>query len=388
MAPNNVVIVGAGVVGLSTAFALATRQVPVTIFDPFPGQGASHVAAGMIAPITEATYGEESLVSFSVESMRRWPGFAQAVARHTELDCGLDTAGTLSIALDANDRSLLRAQVPLYEQTGLSVTWHTSDSARELEPLLSPNVRGGLEAQSDIQVDNRRLLSALSDALRGLGVRFVRERVTGLGVEGGRVTGVTSNARFTGCECVVIATGYDVASIQGIPSGDVITLRPVKGQILRLFQRDPALRLSRTVRALVAGTPVYLVPRASGQVVIGATVEEQGPSHHATAGAIYGLLRDAISVVPSIAEAQLQHVDVGLRPAALDNAPVLGPANCEGLIYALGCYRHGILFSPLVAESIAEFVVSGSLPSIAEPFRPGRLLPRHPDGLQRATTTQ
>ena len=374
---KEIVVVGAGVIGLTTAFALTQRGHTVTIFDPFPGRGASFVAAGMIAPMTEAGHGEESLIALSLEAARRWPAHAHEIDSRTSYHVGLNRSGTLLVAFDANDRARIRSMLPLYEALGLASEWHGSGSLRALEPLLAPGVRGGIEAPGDIQVDNRQLLSSLTDALRRAGVHIVRERVTGVLSNGAKTTGVATPHQRYDASTVVLCAGYDVSGIEGLPVHDEIVIRPVKGQILRLFQRDPRLRLRFSVRALVAGSAIYLVPRSSGKVVVGATVEEQGVSFSATAGAAYSLLRDAINVVPAIAEAEIEGFEVGLRPATRDNAPIIGASSLEGLAYALGGYRHGVLLSPVVADCIVELIESGTVPEIAWPFSPERFRVHH-----------
>ncbi len=368
---------GAGVIGLTTAFALVQRGHSVTIFDPFPGRGASFVAAGMIAPMTEASHGEDSLIALSLEAARRWPAHAESIESQSSYRVGLNRAGTLLVALDANDRAEVRSMLPLYETLGLSATWHAGGSVREIEPLLAAGVRGGIEAPDDIQVDNRRLLSSLADVLTRAGVSIVRERVVAVLSNGTRVTGVATTSQRHVASTVILCTGYDLAGIEGIPVHDEIVMRPVKGQILRLFQGDPRLRLRYSVRAIVAGSSIYLVPRSSGKVVVGATVEEQGVSYSTTAGAAYSLLRDAINVVPAIAEAEIEGFEVGLRPATRDNEPVIGASSLEGLSYALGGYRHGVLLSPVVADCIVELVELGAVPEIAWPFSPERFRVHH-----------
>lgn len=364
-------------IGLTTAFALKQRGHDVTVFDPFPGGGASYVAAGLIAPITEAGHGEDTLAEFSFEAARMWPEHARNIEERTSYRVGLNRAGTLFVAFNVNDRDQIHALLPLYQSLGLTPEWHGSGPVRVKEPLLAPKVHGGLEVPGDVQVDNRQLLSSLTDALTRAGVNFIRERVLKVLSNGSRASGVASSNQHYVAETVVLCTGYDIAGMEGIPVHDEIVLRPVKGQILRLFQHDEDLRLHYNVRALVSGSSIYIVPRSSGKVVVGATVEEQGVSFSTTAGAAYRLLRDAISIVPAIAEAEVESFEAGLRPATRDNAPVIGAAALDGLVYALGGYRHGVLFSPLVAECVANLIETGECPKIAWPFSPDRFRVHH-----------
>ncbi len=367
---SEIVIVGAGVIGLATAFELATAGHSVTLVDPFPGRGASFVAAGMLAPVTEALYQEPGLAAFSMAASAQWEIFARQLGSATALALGYERTGTIYVAGDRNDRTLLQAQLPLYRELDDRTQWFDHEELREMEPLLAPQVRGGIYAPHDYQVDNRRLLSALSDALGSLRVQIRRERVERVVLDASGVTGIITERLQIASTTVVIAAGVHSGSISDLPVLDRPTLRPVKGQILRLFQRDPALRPSKTVRALVGGRPVYCVPRADGQIVIGATVEERSEVTRATAGGIHQLLDDALTVLPSLSEAELLGAEVGFRPATMDHAPFIGPSATTGLLYATGHFRHGVLFAPLTAQAIREYIDQGSLPSVVEPFRP------------------
>lgn len=369
MAKPETVIIGGGVIGLACAFVLALDDNAVTVVDPFVGRGASYVAAGMIAPLTEATYGEEPLVGLTIAAAGAWPAFSELLGRHTPLHPGYERAGTLVVAADNNDHAALRAQLPFYERLGLAALSRTASELRSEEPLLSPSVRGGYFAPHDVQVDNRRLVSALFDAAARNGVGIRPERVRSLRVSGDVVSGVETERGMIAADRVVVATGHDLDWLSD-QANDVPRIRPVKGQILRLHQHEPSLRLRRTVRGLVNGSPIYLVPRSTGQVVVGATVEEQGRSLAPTADACYRLLRDATALVPSIAEAEFLGLDVGLRPATANNMPLVGASNCAGLYYALGHYRHGVLLAPISANAIAELLRTGRLPEVMMPFSP------------------
>jgi glycine oxidase len=164
---------------------------------------------------------------------------------------------------------------------------------------------------------------------------------------------------------VVVATGAWAGQLRGVPA---LPVRPVKGQILRLDPgRLPSPRL--TVRAFTRGSEIYLVPRESGrEVVVGATVEEQGFDDRATAGGVYELLRDARSVLPMTAEYALAETSVGWRPGTPDNAPILGGCGIEGLVLATGHYRNGVLLTPITADVISNLVLTGELGEVARPF--------------------
>jgi len=230
---------------------------------------------------------------------------------------------------------------------------------RKLEPFLAPDVRGGVLFAGDWSVDNRRYAAALGEAMRAAGVRTVRDRVVEVRARDGTARGVrlagASGTDTADCATVVVAAGSWSAGVAGLPDPLRSAIRPVKGQLLRLRLPDgmpPVLR--HTVRATVRGAEVYLVPRADGEMIVGATSEERGPDLTVTAGAVHDLLHDAMSVLPVTSELILAETCVGLRPGTADNGPIVGESGVPGLFVAAGHYRNGILMSPVTADAIVS----------------------------------
>ncbi|MFF1786618.1 glycine oxidase ThiO [Kitasatospora sp. NPDC058243] len=375
----DVLVIGGGIIGLAVAWRAAQRGLRnIVVVDPSPGGGAAGVAAGMLAPVTELQYGEEPLLRLGMASNQRYGDFA---AELTEASGGLDTGyrrcGTIAVALDSDDREELRELHAFHQRLGLDSAWLTGREARRLEPMLAPGVRGGLHVADDHQVDPRRLLTALVAACELAGVVVHRAEAVGLLVEGGRAVGARLGTGETRrADQVVLAAGPHSHRLPGLPEGVLPAVRPVKGQILRL--RIPeAYRpfLSRNVRAVVRGQHLYLVPRENGELVIGATTEEQGYDTTVTAGGVYELLRDAHELVPGITELPLLETSAGLRPGSPDNAPLLGPTALPGLVAATGHYRNGVLLTPVTADLLAEYLATGELPELAQPFTPTRFSP-------------
>ncbi|MFD7577625.1 glycine oxidase ThiO [Kitasatospora sp. NPDC059811] len=375
----DVLVIGGGIIGLAVAWRAAQRGLRnIVVVDPSPGGGAAGVAAGMLAPVTELQYGEEPLLRLGMASNQRYGDFA---AELTEASGGLDTGyrrcGTIAVALDSDDREELRELHAFHQRLGLDSSWLTGREARRLEPMLAPGVRGGLHVADDHQVDPRRLLTALVAACELAGVVVHRAEAVGLLVEGGRAVGARLGTGETPrADQVVLAAGPHSHRLPGLPEGVLPAVRPVKGQILRL--RIPeAYRpfLSRNVRAVVRGQHLYLVPRENGELVIGATTEEQGYDTTVTAGGVYELLRDAHELVPGITELPLLETSAGLRPGSPDNAPLLGPTALPGLVAATGHYRNGVLLTPVTADLLAEYLATGELPELAQPFTPTRFSP-------------
>jgi glycine oxidase len=370
-----VAVVGAGVIGLAVAWRAAQRGLRVTVVAPdrIPGT-ASDVAAGMLTPATEAAFGEEPLMRFGALSRDRYPAFAAELEAETGLPSGLRTAGTLQVAFDADDLARLAETRDLLDRLGLATERLTGRACRELEPMLAPGVRGGFLAPDDHAVDPRLLTAALRAALRGRGVRTVREPAAAVLTADGRVRGVrTASGADVPADRVVLAAGVWTSDIGGLPGGVVPPLRPVKGQVLRLLlpDGDPPL-VTRTVRGLVRGAPVYLVPRDGREVVLGATQEEMGADLRPTAGGMWELLRDAHALVPGVSELEVAETRVGLRPGSPDNEPLLGPTAVPGLHLAAGHFRHGVLLTPATADALADALTGGVLPDYARRFSAGR----------------
>ncbi|MGY3201141.1 glycine oxidase ThiO [Streptomyces sp. TE5632] len=370
----DVLVVGGGVIGLVTAWRSAQRGLATTVLDPEPGGGAAQVAAGMLAAVTELHYGEQTLLGLNLASALRYPDFAAELTEATGHDLGYRRCGTLAVALDADDRTHLRELHVLQQQSGLDAQWLSGRECRRLEPMLAPGVRGGLRVDGDHQIDPRRLAAALVTACERAGVVLHRAWADRLTVSGERATGVVTadGAELTAGQ-VVLAGGSLSGRLAGVPADLLPPVRPVKGQVLRLAMPDRfGPFLSRTVRAVVRGSQVYLVPRESGELVIGATSEEQGWDTTVTAGGVYELLRDAHELVPGITELPLTETRAGLRPGTPDNAPLLGPSGLEGLVLATGHHRNGVLLTPVTGDALAEFLATGELPAQARPFTPRR----------------
>ncbi|MCX5196807.1 glycine oxidase ThiO [Streptomyces sp. NBC_00249] len=372
---SDVLVIGGGIIGLVTAWRAARRGLRTALADPEPGGGAAQVAAGMLAAVTELHYGEETLLGLNVASAERYPQFAAELAEASGgMDLGYRSCGTLAVALDADDRLHLRELHALQRRCGLESEWLTGRECRRLEPMLAPGVRGGLRVDGDHQVDPRRLAAALLAACERAGVAVHRTRAERLLTTADRAVGAAlEDGTQLRADQVVLAAGSLSGRLAGVPPEVAVPVRPVKGQVLRLAV--PAAYgpfLSRTVRAVVRGSHVYLVPRENGELVVGATSEELGWDTTVTAGGVYELLRDAHELVPGITELPLVETRAGLRPGSPDNAPLLGPTELPGLHLATGHYRNGVLLTPLTGDVMGELLATGVVPEIARPFSPRR----------------
>jgi glycine oxidase len=372
----DVVVAGGGVIGTAIAWRAAAAGLGVILVDPGRGDAASQVAAGMLAPVSEALFGEGALLKINLLAVRRFPSFAAELEELTGCEVGLRREGTLAIAYDPGDYAALMRLTAYRRSAGLDAQELDSRACRELEDFLTPDVHGGVLFPGDWSVDNRRYAAALRQAMTAAGVRTVRDRVTEVRLGDGRARGVRlAGGGEIGSGQVVVAAGSWTGSVAGLPAGLRTVVRPVKGQLLRL--RHPAgipPVISHTIRATVRGADVYLVPRADGEVVVGATQEERGADRTVTAGAVHDLLRDAMSVLPVISELILAETCAGLRPGTPNNGPVVGGAGADGLLLATGHYRNGILMSPVTADAIVACLTGRPPAREWEPFTPGRFI--------------
>jgi glycine oxidase len=365
-----VTVVGAGVIGLCCAWRAAAAGRAVTVLDPDPASGASWVAGGMLAPVTEAWPGEELLLELGTAAVRRWPSFAEELGTAAGRSAGLRTEGTVVAATGAGDRDELDALARHLTGLGRAADRLSGRELRRLEPALGPDVRGGLSVPDDLAVDNRVLLAALRVAGERAGVRFVAEAALAVLDDGERVTGVRTAGGVQRAEQVLIAAGAHSAGLHPALRGLV---RPVKGEVLRLAHRTGALPPpSRTVRALVDGRPVYAVPRDGGGLVIGATQAEQGFDTDVTVGGVRDLLRDAERVLPGIAEYALVETAAGLRPGSPDNLPLIGAPGPDGLLVATGHHRNGMLLAPITADAVLALLAGARVPGPVRAADPRR----------------
>ena len=370
----DIVIAGGGVIGTAIAWRAAAAGLDVVLVDPDRGDAASLVAAGMLAPVSEALFGEGALLRVNLLAVRRFGSFAAELEEAAGHQVGLRREGTLAVAYDPDDHAALMRLTAFRRSAGLAAEELDSRACRALEPFLAPDVHGGVRFGGDWSVDNRRYAAALGEAARAAKVRVVRDRVTDALVRDGRARGVRlADGGDIGSAWVVIAAGCWSSAVGGLPHALRGAVRPVKGQLLRL--RHPASMppvITRTIRATVRGTDIYLVPRAGGELSVGATQEERGPDQTVTAGAVHDLLHDAMSVLPVTSELILAETCAGLRPGTPDNGPVVGACGPDGLLLASGHYRNGILMSPVTADAVVAMLTGGSPAPEWEPFTPQR----------------
>jgi glycine oxidase len=419
----DVVFVGGGVIGLACAWRAAQRGARVAVLERGePPAGATNVAAGMLAPVGELTFGERELLEMTLASGALWADFAPEVEAAGGEETGFRQCGALHIALDRDEAGELRRHHDLQRELGLEAEWLTPRRCRELEPGLVPTFVGGVLAGGEASVDPRRLAFALAAALRAAGgeLRTGAEVVDGLW-DGDRLVGVRTappapapadvdachpqgdKRRAAGAnppdacppyvdkrrggslgagvtdevyaDAVVLCNGAWSGQTAWLPEEARLPVRPVKGEVIELRPREgepaPAGRI-------IASERVYLVPRPDGRVVVGATQEERGFDTVVTAGGVHELLREAYRVLPDVAEMEFAGAIAGLRPGTPDNLPIVGRGVVDGLLLATGHFRNGILLAPLTANAIAATLAGTEPPAAIAAAAPARFGPPEP----------
>jgi glycine oxidase len=365
----DVVVIGGGVIGLSVARALAQKRVGnILILERGQlGREASFAAAGMLAPQAEAN-SDDAFFRLCCRSRDLYPTFAAQLLEATGLDVEFDTTGTLYCAFTEHDRAEIEKRFAWQRRFGLSVEQLTSSEARELEPNLSDNLLGALKFPLDTQVENRKLLRALIATNEKLGVKCVEQTpVASLRVERGRVAGVTTAAEFLSARNVVIASGAWASFIEIENAAPHVRIEPVRGQML-CFDSKPAL-----AHHVIYSPRGYVVPRRDGRLLAGSTTEEAGFAKEVTTSGREAIRNHALEIVPGIANLPLVDSWAGLRPRAPDNLPVLGKSReTDGLFFAAGHYRNGILLAPLTGELLAGLIADNVVAEELHTFAPER----------------
>jgi glycine oxidase len=353
-----VVILGGGVIGLSIAFELASTAANCTLVDPSPGRGSSWAAAGMLSRAAEVAPGEDAMLADLAQAATLWPEFARRIEHGGVSAVGYAESGSILVGLTASDAREAARFVTMATSVGVRVEPLATGHLAELVPGLVEGPRAAWSLPGDHSVDNRRLVEGLLASIKAQGVTIVEDRCVRVTREPNGVRCTLAHQGDLVSDRVVLATGA-LPSPPGLEELDLPHIRPVRGATLRLTARPGVVLPRRTIRAIVQGVHCYLVPRSNGELVVGATSEEQGYEEIARAGGVFQLLDAARSIFPGIDELALEEVAVGLRPATADHVPFVGALRDSRIVAALGHYRNGILLAPLTARRAIEALGAG-----------------------------
>jgi glycine oxidase len=346
-ADADLLVLGGGIAGLTTALAAAERQLSVIVIDsPRPG-AASRAAAGMLAPSVEEV--PDTMFGAAIAARDFYPSFVEALRARTGIEVPLDRQGILQLATEAEVERLRASQ-------SAATTWLDETALRQLEPAFDGQP-GAILHPLDGAVDNVVLMDALDRAVDAVpDIKRVAAEV--LSVDSDQPSALTrTRGRFFATR-LVIATGAWAGGTPGLPRR--LPVRPVRGQLLRLAQCP--------IRHVTYGGGGYLVPRGA-TVLIGATTEEAGFENETSLAGLAALRHIAARAVPALGGAVVADHWAGLRPMSLDGYPILGPdPDSPALVYACGFSRNGILFAPWAATRLADVLVGSDVTEL-DPFR-------------------
>lgn len=359
-------MVGGGLAGLSAAWALAREGAEVVVLDAGGERPpAAAVAAGMVAPVGEVSWGEERQLPAALAAARAWPDFARELGAEAGVEVPYRRCGSIQVALDRDEAGELDRRHRLHQRLGLEARVLLPSECRQLEPGLATAVTGGVEVPGEAEVDPRALLDALRAAAGSAGARLFPGRVRTVDPGSGRIE--LEDGDSLDCEGVVLAAGA-WAGPESLGGEMRLPVRPVAGEILRLRARPDAMPCQR----IIVTERLYIVPRKSGEVVVGATVEERGFDLGVSAGGVHELLREAYRTVPELVELEFVEAAAGLRPGTPDNAPIIGAVAGGPVIAVCGLYRHGVLLAPLLGPAVAALAGGGEVPAELEGLGPER----------------
>ncbi|HEY3250834.1 MAG TPA: glycine oxidase ThiO [Ignavibacteria bacterium] len=366
---NKILIIGGGIIGLSVGWQLAKKGFDVEILErDKAGKSSSYAAAGMLAPQAEMGFEDIDLFYLCRKSLELYPQFVNELYEDGGIKVEVEKTGCILPGFDRDHWERLRRLYDFREKIGLPVVWLSGSEAREVEPFLSPKCTGAIWVEDDSQINNRRLLEALRKAYLNKGGKLYEDHtVEKINIENGKVKGAHFHGIDVNYDSVIIAAGAWSKQIDGLPENLLPPVRPVKGQIINL-RLNESCKLTKVVRAPDA----YLLPKSDGRLVVGASNEEMGYDLNPTAGEIFRMLERAWEAVPSIYDLPIESIEVGLRPGSRDHQPIVGDCDVEGLYFATGHYRNGILLAPITAYELSNWIVSGNKSETLDNFQLSR----------------
>lgn len=359
---RDVIVIGGGAVGLATARELRRRGLAVTLLERAEtGRAASWASAGIVSdPV-----GPSDAPGFQLEALSRrlWPTFAAEIQAESGIDPEFRETGCLIPAFNDNDAAGLARAV----QSGLipGGSFLEERALRDAEPALGPAVTAAAWRPGG-NVENRRLCRALDLAARRAGVEIrAGAEVRSIAYHGDHVVGVNLVDERLSADLVVVAAGAWSGALEGCRP--VVPVVPQRGQILALDRGSVTLKQV----ILTPGDP-YLVPRADGRIVIGATREMAGWDPRPTAGGVASLLDAAMRVVPDLRACSINEIWTGFRPLSADGIPIIGPGEASGLFFVTGHGPSGIGPLPGSVALLAATIFGDEPPIAPERFSPLR----------------
>jgi len=368
-------IIGGGIIGVSSALALAEAGLRVAVFDrQEPGREASWAAAGMLSPAPHLP-GDEPLVALARESLRLYPEFISSIEAASRKRANYKKAGAMDLFFGADAPQECDRYVESCQSLGLQVESISATEARRRESVIASTARAAAFFPDEAAVEPRALMEAAIEAAQARGVEiYANAPVQSLTIQQNRCSAIIAGSEHFAVNHVVIAAGcfshelFASDSFCGQRLAPFLPTRPVRGQMLALSPRDT------TLACAVRSSRGYLVPRANGSIVAGSTLEEAGFDKHTTTDGLQKIRTAALELVPDLADADIVESWCGLRPGTPDGLPILGPVDIEGVILATGHFRNGVLLAPVTAQLVKAWITQGELPVPVDAYSPFRFL--------------
>jgi glycine oxidase len=374
-ARTHIVVIGGGVIGLALAWRLRQGGAAVTVIERGePGRAASWAAAGLLQAAPGVADDHPALLALTHPALDGYPEFVRELEHVSGLPLGFGTRGALLVSMREEEDALLDRREAAHRALGLPTRRLSPEQARWKERAVSPSARGALLLERDAWVNPRALTAALAEAFRRSGGRLCEREAAravesaGGGAARGRVTGVRTDRRSIAADAVVLAAGAwsgRIAGVDPLAAG----VAPVRGQALALDHAGRSF-IQRPVRS----GDIWAVPHNDGRIAVGATIEpDAGFDAEPRAGAIASLLEAVERLLPGIRELPFLEACAGLRPGSPDGLPILGASpTLDGLFYATGHHREGVLLAAETARLLAPLVARGEGAPALAPFSPAR----------------
>jgi glycine oxidase len=332
------------------------------------GSQTTRVSAGLLNPLSEAE-APGPMLQLGLASYRLFAPLAQELKEETGIDIEYSAGGTLYVTLEEGSLEQIERRFQWQKEQGFRVDWLSVDQARSLEPALSDEIKGGFYSQEEGQVNPLKLAQAFAQAAVNRGATIRQgTKVTGIECSGSRVTGLRIMDESLSGGHYVLATGAWSGIWEEWLGRLTLPVFPVKGQLLALEVLPLKVR-----RVIYTGRTGYLVPRAYGPLLVGATQERVGFDLRLTASALGDLLNFATRMVPGLTTANFLGAWMSFRPGTPDEHPILGPApEWQGVNLASGHFRKGILLAPITGQLIAELLLADKTSLPLMPFSPAR----------------
>lgn len=355
-------MVGGGVIGAACARAVARRGLSTALFEPGPPPGAaSPASAGMLAAQIEA--GDDAWLALAVQARERYEPLARELQADTGLSIGLTRQGVAAVAFDDERAAALEALGHRQRAAGLRAEWLPSATVAQRWGAIAPGNRGALLAPDDGAVDPPLLVRALRADGARLGVAAFAEPVDRLMLAGGVVAGVQTPRNSVRARHVVLAAGAWSPRLAGLPRP--LPVQPVRGQLV-------AVPWPRGTPPVALYHDHGYVLRRGDEAILGSTMEHVGFDAGVTTEGQARIVADARRLLPAL-DTNRARAWAGLRPVTPDGLPLIGPdPDVDGLWYATGHGRNGILLAALTGDVIADLITAGSASLDINPFAPQR----------------